>query len=100
MKLFQFLSYRVLLISKTGQSSKKTSRITRLERGAQFPIDHFTVQSVAKRGPPDLRKDFLADLGGDAARKQFLLQTNGAPILSPSDEILGDPAVVEKALGD
>src|SRR3989442_559043 len=57
-KLSYFLSKDVLLISKTKQSSKKTSRITRLEWSTQFPIVHSSCQRFRERGPVRSGKDF------------------------------------------
>src|SRR5687768_14474300 len=51
MKRFQFLSNGVLLISKTAERPKKTSGVARMKRSAQIPIDHCSVEHVAKRRP-------------------------------------------------
>src|SRR5262249_43946171 len=54
-----FLSNGVLIVSKTQQSSKKTSSITRLQWGTQFPIFHFSCHSFMKRGPVRLFNHFI-----------------------------------------
>src|SRR4051812_41593247 len=58
MKRFQFLSNGILLISKTYQRSKKTSRLARTKRRAQFAIDHCSVDHLAERRPLHLFKLF------------------------------------------
>src|SRR5215467_3193538 len=51
MKLFYFLSYGVLIVSKTKQGSEKTAGIALLKRCAQIPNLHFSRHSFLKRGP-------------------------------------------------
>src|SRR6266568_3184390 len=61
MKGVYFLSNGVLIVSKTKQSSKKTSGIAGSERHTQFPILHFSCECILQWGPFGLRQDFVGD---------------------------------------
>src|SRR5689334_4585237 len=78
-----FLSNGVLIISKTNQSSKKTSGISRLERSTQFQTFHFSRHRVSKRGPLRLVKSFGSNIFGDSAGQQFLANSRPTAVLAP-----------------
>src|SRR5262245_54077269 len=100
MKYFYFLSYRILLISKTSESPEKTSCITGLERSAQIPIDHFSVQSSSKRRPLHAGNGLVDDISLDSAGFEFLTKPCLSSICASGDIVLGKSPVVEEVLCD
>ena len=97
--MFYFLSYRVLLIPKTSQSPKKTSRITTLERNAQIPIGHFSCQRDAKRGPPGAREDFFRQFRFDPLGPEFLPEPRLPHFHPPSNVVFRESPVIQKSFG-
>jgi hypothetical protein len=83
MKLSYFLSYGILLISKTKQSPEKTGGIALLEWRPQIPIVHFSFRDSLKRGPVVLGKDFFDELGRNAAALKFLPKRRWAAVFAP-----------------
>jgi len=98
MDLFYFLSYGVLIVSKTKQGAKKAGRILRPERGTQFPAVHFSCERFSKRRRLCPGQDFIGKGGGDTAGQEFLPQNSGASVPSFGCMVLCKPAIVEKVL--
>src|SRR5579883_2261992 len=85
-------------MSKTLQGPEKTSGITRLERGTQFPILHSSVQRTPKRGPLCPRYGRIREFSADSASQQLLAHECRAPVFAPGNVVLRETAVVEEVL--
>src|SRR5688572_20406229 len=90
-KLFYFLSYGVLIISKTLQSPKKTAGIARLERGTQIPVVQFSFHRRVKRGPVALGENFFDQIRGYPTIEQLLPEYCQASLFPLRDVVFSKP---------
>src|SRR5436190_3879375 len=100
MQLIYFLSYGVLIVSKTKQSPEKTGGVARLQRRSQVPIVHFSCQCVVKRGPLGPRKNFLRQFVGNTSRRKFLAKLRRTTMFSSCNVVFREAAVVQELLLD
>ncbi len=97
--MFNFLSYGVLIISKTKQGAEKTAGIARLEWGTQIPILHFSFRRLTRRGPVAFGEDFGGDFRWDASPLQLLPEYRRPAFSLFPGEVFGVPPVIQKFPG-